>query len=234
MTRVQRPEAPMRWRGSSVPASRRSQRRQQVAELRAHGRYGPELREVLPSFVGLGLVVLALVLLLSRLGRAFGATGLVIGILLLTVAATVGLRLRRTSVRRHGGHYTAEELARLDDRGLVEATARMLERDGWRVADLSLSKGRMRLYARDRHGRELDVGFRSAATAEDDARRPATVRETSRTRAEQPGRIIVHRGGFSQAEMRWAARQTDVHLVDGRQLRRWAAGTPLDRLRRQR
>jgi hypothetical protein len=234
MTKSQRAEEPVRWRGSSVPAARRSQRRQQVAELRAQGRYGPELREVLPSFVGLGLVPLALVLLLSGLDRAFGATGLVIGVLLSAVAVIVGLRLRRTFVRRRGGRYTAEELARLDDRGLVEATARILERDGWRVADLSLRKGRMRLYARDRDGRELDVTFRPVAADDEDARWPAAVREASRPGAEQPGRVIVHRGGFSHAEVRWASRHTDVHLVDGRQLRRWAAGTSLDGLRRRR
>jgi hypothetical protein len=137
-------------------------------------------------------------------------------------------------VRRRGGHYTTEELARLDDRGLVEATARMLERDGWRVADLSLQKARLRLYARDRHGRELDVSFRPVAAGGEDAHRPATVRETARPGADRPVRLIVHLGGFSRAEVLWASRQDDVHLLDGRQLRRWAAGTPLDGLRRSR
>ncbi|MEV5147176.1 hypothetical protein [Streptomyces sp. NPDC052727] len=227
MTRLRRP-------GSSVPASPRSLRRQRVAELRAQGRYGPELREVLPSFVGLGLVLLALVLLAGRLSRAFGATGPLMCALLSVVAATVGLRLRRRFLRRRGGRYTAQELARLDDRGLVEATTRMLERDGWRVADLSLRKGRMRLYARDDQGRALDVRFRPVATADEDAPWPETVREAVRPGTERPGRLIVHRGDFSHAEMRWASRQTDVHLVDGRRLRRWAAGTPLDSLRRRR
>ncbi|MGW2715439.1 hypothetical protein ACWC4J_41770 [Streptomyces sp. NPDC001356] len=227
MTRVRYPDR-------SVPTSRRSLRRQRVAELRAQGRYGPELREVLPSFLGLGLVLLALVLLAGHLSHAFGLTGLLTCALLSVTVAPAGLRLRRRVLRRRRGRYTAQELARLDDRGLVEATTRMLERDGWRVADLSLRKGDMHLYARDRHGRALDVRFRPAATAEEDARWPETVRATVRPGAERPGRLIVHRGTFSQAETRWASRQTDVHLVDGRRLRRWAAGTPLDSLGRGR
>ncbi|MEW2513929.1 hypothetical protein AB0946_28145, partial [Streptomyces sp. NPDC046870] len=56
----------------------------------------------------------------------------------------------------------------------------------------------------------------------------------NRPGAERPGRLVVHRGAFSQAETRWASRQTDVRLVDGRRLRRWAAGTPLDSLERSR
>lgn len=227
MARSRRPD-------SSGLASRRSVRRQRIAELRAQGRYGPELREVLPSFVGLGLVLLALVLLAGRVSRAFGVPGLLVCAALLVPAAIVGLRLRRGVLRRRGGRYTPQELARLDDRGLVEATTRMLERDGWRVADLSLSKGHMRLYARDVHGRELDVSFRSAATADENPRRPATARETVRLGETRPGRLIVHRGGFSRAEVRWAARQTDVRLVDGRRLRLWAAGTPLDSLGQRR
>ncbi|MFE4415568.1 hypothetical protein [Streptomyces sp. NPDC056821] len=202
-----------------------------MSELRAQGRYGPELRDVLPSFIGLGLTLLVPVLLLSRLNRAFGVTGLVAGVILLAAAATVSLRLRRAFVRRRSGHYTAKELARLDDRGLAEATARMLERDGWRVADLSLRKGRMRLYAKDRQGRELDIAFHPVAAADEDARWTVTVRETRR-----PGvdRVVVHLGGFSRAEVLWASRQSDVLLVDGHQLRRWAAGTSLDGLRRRR
>ncbi|MFH9090669.1 hypothetical protein [Streptomyces sp. NPDC017673] len=221
--------------GASVPASRGSLRRQRVAELRAQGRYGPELREVLPSFVGLALGLLALVLLAGRLSRAFGAAGLLLCAVLCMAATRVGLRLRRRFLRRRGGRYTAQELARLDDRGLVEATTRMLERDGWRVADLTLRKGDTRLYARDRRGRALDVRFRPVAPSDEDAPVPETIRETVRSGAERPGRLIVHRGGFSRAEVRWASRQqTDVHLVDARRLRRWAAGTPLDSLRRRR
>lgn len=206
-----------------------------MSELRAQGRYGPGLRDVLPSFVGLGVLLLAPVLLLNRLNRAFGVTGLVVGVNLLAAATMVTLRVRRTFLRRRGGRYTAEELARLDDRGLAEATARILERDGWQVADLSLRKGRLRLYARDPHGRELDVVFRPAPTDGDatDAEGifwPASVRETDRPGVDGPGRVVVRLGGFSRSEVLWASRQQDVHLVDGRRLRRWAAGTSLDQL----
>ncbi|MBM4826319.1 MULTISPECIES: hypothetical protein [Streptomyces] len=208
-----------------------------MAELRAQGRYGPEFRDVLPSFVGLGLALVALALLLGGLHRSFGTAGLLLGLLLLAVAATVGLRLGRRAARRRKGRYTARELARLDDRGLVEATARMLERDGWSVADLTLRRGRTRLYARDRRGRTLDVSFRSAAAADEDAGWAATRVETvSRpvpSEAEQPLEVVVHRGDFSRAEVLRASRRGDVQLVDGRTLRRWAAGTPLDELRRR-
>ncbi|GHE98155.1 hypothetical protein GCM10014715_62900 [Streptomyces spiralis] len=222
-----------------MPESRRSRRRRTVSELRAQGRYGPGLRDVLPSFVGVGLLLLGTVLLLNRLSRTFGVTGLVIGLNLLAMATVVTLRVRRAFVRRRGGHYTAEELARLDDRGLAEATARILERDGWQVADLSLRKGRLRLYARDRHGRELDVTFRpvaidDAATDDEEPPWPATVGETDRPGVDRPGRVIVRLGGFSRSEVLWASRHRDVHLVDGRRLRRWAAGTSLDRLRPRR
>ncbi|MFF0794256.1 hypothetical protein [Streptomyces spiralis] len=215
-----------------------------MSELRAQGRYGPGLGDVLPSFVGLGLLLLGTVLLLNRLSRAFGVTGLVIGVNLLAMATVVTLRVRRAFVRRRGGHYTAEELARLDDRGLAEATARILERDGWQVADLSLRKGRLRLYARDRHGRELDVTFRPAAihddaTDDEEPPWPATVRETDRPRVDRPGvdrpcRVIVRLGDFSRSEVLWASRHRDVHLVDVHRLRRWAAGTSLDELRPRR
>lgn len=208
-----------------------------MAELRAQGRYGPELRDVLPSFAGLALALVAVVLLLGGLHRAFGTPGLLLGLLLLTLAASVGLRLGRRAARRRKGRYTTRELARLDDRGLVEATARMLERDGWSVADLTLRRGRTRLYARDRHGRTLDVSFRSDTAAEEDAglaaTRVETVRQTIPPEAEHPRQVVIHRGKFSRAEVLQASRRDDVHLVDGRMLRRWAAGTPLDELRRR-
>ncbi|MFF0516170.1 hypothetical protein [Streptomyces sp. NPDC004250] len=60
-----------------MAGSRRSQRQRAVSELRAPGRYGPGLRDVLPGFVGLGLAVVAPVLLLAWLYRALGADGLV-------------------------------------------------------------------------------------------------------------------------------------------------------------
>ncbi|MFD0501876.1 hypothetical protein ACFQ0G_01020 [Streptomyces chiangmaiensis] len=124
-----------------MPGSRRSQRQRAVSELRAQGRYGPELRDVLPAFVGLGLAVLAPVLLLVWLYRALGVGGLVLGLVLATAAGTAVIRLRRAVARRRGGHYTAAELARLNDQGLTVAAARMLRRDGWRVVDLTVERG---------------------------------------------------------------------------------------------
>ncbi|MFI9824585.1 hypothetical protein ACIHFC_29650 [Streptomyces sp. NPDC052013] len=218
-----------------VPGSRRSQRQRARSELRAQGRYGPEFRDVLPAFVGLGLAVLAPVLLLAWLYRALGVGGLALGAALLAAAAAVGLRWRRTVVRRRGGHYTPAELARLDDRGLVVAAARMLRRDGWRVVDLTAREGRPRLYARDRRGRELDVAVRpvasAAATDEDEgATGPAPLREAGRPGVDRLIRLVVHLGTFSRADVLWASRQGGVHLLDGRQLQRWASGATLDDL----
>lgn len=218
-----------------MPGSRRSQRQRAVSELRAQGRYGPELRDVLPGFVGLGLAVLAPVLLLVWLYRALGVGGLVVGVVLLAAAAAVGVRWRRAVVRRRGGHYTAAELARLDDRGLAVAAARMLRRDGWRVVDLTAREGRPRLYARDRRGRELDVAFRpvaSAAAADEDegASGPAPLREAGRPGVDRLIRVVVHLGKFSKTDVLWASRQGGVQLLDGRQLQRWASGATLDDL----
>lgn len=56
-----------------MPVSHRSQRQRAVAELRAQGRYGPELRDVLPAFTGLALAVAGLVVVLALLYRALGA-----------------------------------------------------------------------------------------------------------------------------------------------------------------
>ncbi|MFF9128438.1 hypothetical protein ACF09J_35230 [Streptomyces sp. NPDC014889] len=213
-----------------MPGSRRSQRQRAVSELRAQGRYGPELRDVLPGFVALGLAVLAPVLLLVWLYRALGVGGPVLGVVLVAAAATAGLRLRRTVVRRRGGHYTAAELARLDDQGLAVAAARMLRRDGWRVIDLSKQEGRPRLYARDRRGRELDVAFRPVATADEGASGPAPLREAGRPGVDRLTRVVVHLGSFSHQDVLWASRQGGVHLLDRRQLQRWADGATLDDL----
>ncbi|MEU8034190.1 hypothetical protein AB0C13_37325 [Streptomyces sp. NPDC049099] len=133
-------------------------------------------------------------------------------------------------VRRRGGRYTAAELALLDERGLAEAAARILQRDGWQVVDLTLQKGRRRLHARDRQGRQLDVAFRSGATAEEDRNWRTALLETGRPGAARPIQVIVHPGGFSRADVLWAARQGDVHLLHGRQLQRWATGASLDDL----
>ncbi|MER5511546.1 hypothetical protein ABT052_40475 [Streptomyces sp. NPDC002766] len=214
-----------------MPGSRRSQRQRAVSELRAQGRYGPELRDVLPAFAGLGLSVLVPVLLLVWLYRALGVGGLVLGVVLLAAAGAAGLRMRRSVARRRRGHYTAAELARLDDHGLAVAAARMLRRDGWRVTDLS-QRGRPRLYACDNGGRELDVAFRPVATADEDegAHGPAALREAGRPGVDRFIRVVVHRGAFSRADVLWASRQGGVHLLDGHQLQRWADGHPLNSL----
>ena len=215
-----------------MPGSRRSQRQRAVSELRAQGRYGPELRDVLPALVALALAVLAPVLLLVWLYRTLGGGGLVLGVVLLAATTVVGLRWRRSVVRRRGGHYTAAELARLDDHGLALAAARMLRRDGWRVVDLA-EHGQLRLYARDRRGRELDVGFRpvaAAANEDEGASGPAPLREAGRPGVDRLVRVVVHLGNFSREDVLWASRQGGVHLVDGPQLQRWAGGASLDDL----
>lgn len=214
-----------------MPGSRRSQRQRAASELRAQGRYGPELRDVLPGFVALGLAVLAPVLLLAWLYRALGVGGLVLGVVSLAAVTVVSLRWRRAVVRRRGGRYTAAELTRLDDPGLVAAAERMLRRDGWRVVDLT-EHGQPRLYARDRRGRELDIGFRPVATADEDEGTPgaAPLREAGRSGVDRLVRVVVHRGNFSRADVRWASRQGGVHLLDGHQLQRWADGASLDDL----
>ncbi|MDX2843247.1 hypothetical protein PV377_30600 [Streptomyces ipomoeae] len=215
-----------------MPGSRRSQRQRAVSELRAQGRYGPELRDVLPGFVGLGLAVLLPSLLLAWLYRTLGVGGLVLGVVALAAATAAGLRLHRSVARRRGGRYTAAELARLDDPGLAVAAARMLRRDGWQVVDLTAREGRPRLYARDRRGRELDVAFRPVATADEDevAGGPAPLREAGRPGVDRLIRVVVHLGAFSRADVLWASRQGGVHLLDGHQLQRWAGGTTLDDL----
>lgn len=201
-----------------------------MSELRAQGLYGPELREVLPGFAGLGLAVLVPVCLLVWLQHTSGVVGLALGVLVLASSAVVALRVRRAVVRRRGGRYTAAELALLDERGLAEAAARILQRDGWHVVDLTLQKGRRRLHARDRQGRQLDVAFRSETTAEQGENWRATLVETGRPGAGRPIQVIVHPGRFSRADMLWASRQGDVHLLHGRRLRRWATGASLDEL----
>ncbi|WP_240811039.1 hypothetical protein [Streptomyces tendae] len=232
MTKRRRLSMPVWWRRPPVPGSRRSQRQRAVSELRAQGRYGPELRDVLPGFIGLGLAVLAPVLLLSWLYRALGVGGLVLGIVLLAVAAAAVLRLHQSVARRRGGRYTEAELARLDDPGLAVAVAGMLRRDGWQVVDLSAREGRPRLYARDRRGRELDVAFRPVATADENkvTGGPAPLREAGRPGVDHLIRVVVHLGAFSRADVLWASRQGGVHLLDGHQLRSWAGGATLDDL----
>jgi hypothetical protein len=210
-----------------VPGSRRSQRQRAVAELRAQGRYGPELHEVLPAFVGLVLGVAGPVILLVWLYRTLGVGGLVLGVVLLAAATAVGVRWRRAAARRRGGSYTSTELAMLDEHGLAAAAERMLRRDGWHVIAMP-DDGRPRLYARDRGGRRLDVGFRPGEP--DAPNGPAPLRAMSRPVGDGLTRVVVSHGSYSRTDVLWASRQGGVHLIDGRQLQQWAAGASLDDL----
>jgi hypothetical protein len=112
------------------------------------------------------------------------------------------------------------------------AAARILRRDGWRVIDLTVRKGRSRLYARDRRGRELDVAFRPVATVDEDegASGPAPLREAGRPSVDRLTRVVVHLGSFSRTDVLWASCQDGVHLLDGHQLQHWANGAALDEL----
>ncbi|MFC7469159.1 hypothetical protein ACFQVA_18900 [Actinomadura keratinilytica] len=139
--------------------SRRSQRRQTVAELRSQGRAGPGLRDILPGFVGMVLVTAGPVVGLAWLYRDYGLGALLVGALLLAATTLIGVPWRRAVVRRRGGRYTPAELAVLDDHGLAVAAERILRRDGWHVLPMP-DDGRPRLYARDRRDRRLDVSFR--------------------------------------------------------------------------
>ncbi|GAB2766941.1 hypothetical protein GCM10027072_77450 [Streptomyces bullii] len=116
---------------------------------------------------------------------------------------------------------------------MAVAAARMLRRDGWRVVDLTAREGRPRLYARDRRGRELDVAFRpvtSSAATDEGASGPAPLREAGRPGVDSLIRVVIHLGSFSRTDVLWASRQGGVHLLDERQLQRWADGTTLDDL----
>ncbi|MEU8030672.1 hypothetical protein AB0C13_18810 [Streptomyces sp. NPDC049099] len=59
---------------------------------------------------------------------------------------------------------------------------------------------------------------------------PAPLREAGRPRVDRLIRVVVHLGGFSRTDVLWASRQGGVHLLDGRQLQRWASGATLDDL----
>ncbi len=211
--------------------SRRSRRQRSPSESRAQGRHGPELREVLPAFVGLGLCVVGAVLLLAWFHRTLGFAGLVLGVLVLTVVGAVVRVLRRPVVRRRGGRYTPAEIAVLDDRALKLATARILRRDGWQVTDVSM-RDRPRLYARDARGRRLDVAFRPVAAAAEEENAPAPTLRWAAVRdgTERVIRVVIHPGTLSPADLRRASHPGGVQLVDGRRLRRWANGATLEQL----
>ncbi|MFF9492798.1 hypothetical protein [Streptomyces flaveolus] len=215
-----------------MPVPHRSQRQRTVAELRAQGRYGPELRDVLPAFTGLALTVAGLVAALAWLYRALGAGALLLGVILLAAATAVGSRWRRAAVRRRGGIYTPAELTALDEHALAVAAQRMLQRDGWHVISMP-DAGRPRLYAHD-GGRHLDVGFRPADETpahEDTLAGPApTLRETGRPGIDNLIRVVISPGSYSPTDTLRASHQHGVHLIDGRLLRQWATGTPLHSL----
>ncbi|WP_338692685.1 hypothetical protein V2W30_00635 [Streptomyces sp. Q6] len=214
-------------------SSSREQRARVASELRAQGRYGPELREVLPAFAALGLAVLGAVLVLALLTREYGASGLIVGVLLLGLLGGAGWFGRRLVAHRVRGRYSPAELRRLDQRGLARAVERMLRRDGWQVTDLS-DGDRMRLYARDRLGRELDVAVRPTVETppQENVSGAERIRESGRHGADRFLQLFVSQDAFSPSDVMWASRQDDVRLVDGQRLRRWAAGVPFDRLDR--
>ncbi|MFJ9155630.1 hypothetical protein ACIRPS_02405 [Streptomyces griseoviridis] len=209
--------------------SRRVLRRQAVSELRARGRYGPRLREVLFALVLLVLLGSAGVVGLALAFRVYGPAVPAAVLAALVTGAVAARLLRRPLARRRRGLYTPDELAELDVPGLVLAVARMLRRDGWRVLPLP-EQDRPRLAARDAQGRLLVVAFRPVAEPLPDEE-PAWRR---RARGHGPVvpdlRLVVHRGTFAERDVRWAARQGHVHLIDGARLARWAGGTPLHRL----
>ncbi|MDX3089369.1 hypothetical protein ACIBWG_32650 [Streptomyces griseoaurantiacus] len=212
------------WEGTGGPW--RARRRRAVDTLRAQGRYGPELRDVLPAFAMLVVLACALAGGLALLYRANGAAAPVAIALVLVLVLLMLFLHRRPLARRRRGYYTPEELAELDMAGLVKAVARMLRREGWRVRR-PIEPDLPRLVARDAGGRLLEVAFRPVAEplpGED----PLCAGAGSRAR--QPLLMVVHRGTFSSRDALWARRRGGVRLVDGPGLKRWAAGTPLREL----
>jgi len=188
----------------------------------------------LPAFSGITVATTASMLLAVQLYRELGARSMLVGGAVLVAAglARMILRLRRSVLRRRGGHYTSAELARLDDQQLTLATARMLRRDGWQVFDLSL-RGRARLYAFDHTGRELDVTLRPVALsmAEDEPIGWAVpLGYTGRAGLDNILRVIVQMGTFRHEDVLRASHQGGVYLLDSTQLQRWAAGATLDEL----
>ncbi|WP_245173540.1 hypothetical protein [Streptomyces aureus] len=197
--------------------------------MRAEGAYGPALREVLPALTALVVVICAVVAGLAVGYRVAGVAVPLGALALVAVTTPAAIRRYRPRALRRGGIYTPEELAELDTQGLALAVSRMLRRDGWRVFPQRRAEDRVRVRARDGHGRRLEVAFRPVAEPlpdEDTPSRPA--------RPGGPGpplRLVVHRGAFTRRDVLWARRQGGVRLIDGSCLRRWAHGTPLSELR---
>ncbi|WP_343243927.1 hypothetical protein [Streptomyces sp. SID13726] len=198
-----------------------------MRELRAQGRYGPRLRDVLPAFTGVVAAVCAVAALLAAGYRAAGVVVPVAGIAFLAVLVLAGIRHGRPGARRRLGYYTPDELFELDTQGLALAVARMLRRDGWRVRLLP-APDRPRLCARDAAGHRIDVAFRPVAEPLPDEDLPHP--RLHRGRQESHLRLIVHRGAFTARDVRWARREESIRLLDGSALRRWAAGTRLSDL----
>ncbi|WP_319346920.1 hypothetical protein [Streptomyces soliscabiei] len=205
-----------------------ARRRRTMRELRASGRDGPRLREVLPALATLLAVTCAAVAGLALVSRTFGGRAGALLLVPLAVVAVVVRRRSRRPARRRGGYYTAEELAELDMPALVVAVARMLRRDGWRVLPPP-RHDTLHLAARDGRGLLLDVAFRPVAEPlpDEESACSCRARMPARGRAGPPLRLVVHRGTFTHRDEVWAAREGRTYLIDGPRLRLWARGTPL-------
>ncbi|MFF7445497.1 MULTISPECIES: hypothetical protein [unclassified Streptomyces] len=213
---------------TSDPAEeQRHAKRDTVRRLRAQGLYGPRFRDVLPAFVGLAVVVCAVVAALVVGSRAAGAVVPVTGLLLLTLVLVLVIRRRRPDARRRRGRYTPQELSELDTQGLALAVARMLRRDRWKVRLLP-APDRPRLCARHPDGRRLDVAFRPVAEPLPDENLPHP--DTHGEDPESLLHLVVHRGVFRPRDVRWAQRDGRTYLLDNARLLRWAEGVPLDEL----
>ncbi|MDX3803526.1 hypothetical protein [Streptomyces sp. AK04-3B] len=208
--------------------SSRARRSRTVRELRAQGRYGPRLREVLPVLAVVVAVPCACLTGLALLSRAFGWAACTPVLLPLAAAAVVAQRRSRRPARRRSGYYTAQELAELDMPALVLAVARMLRRDGWRVLPPP-RHDTPHLAARDGRGRLLDVAFRPVAEPLPDEESACACRARLRRRGPSgpPLRLVVHRGAFTHRDEVWASREGRTCLIDGPRLLLWARGTPL-------
>ncbi|MFF4901817.1 hypothetical protein [Streptomyces sp. NPDC001068] len=217
----------MAWRGPEAEKgpSRRTRRRLAIRALRDQGRYGPGLREVLPAFAAVAVVVCGAVAGVAEAYRALGPGVLVAALALLAVVTPVAIRHHRPLARRRLGHYTPEELAELDTDGLALAVSRMLRRDGWTVLPPPTGQDRPRVRARNGRGHRIEVAFRPVAEPLPDEEPARSARRTGTS-----VRLVVHRGTFSHRDIQWARRQGDIHLIDGPCLRSWAHGTPLHQL----
>ncbi|MET7486834.1 hypothetical protein [Streptomyces sp. NPDC005538] len=217
-----------REHGHQQHESPRFRRRETIRALRAQGRYGPGLHEVLPALLVVALVVCGTVAGLAVAYRVLGTGALAGGLALLALVAAAVVRHHRPLARRRLGYYTPEEIADLDVEGLALAVSRMLRRDGWRALARPDALGQPRVRARNRLGHRLDVAFRPVAEPLPDEETPT---RTARSAGSGPHlRLVVHRGTFSRRDVQWARRQGGVQLIDGTRLRRWAHGTPLHRL----